>query len=337
MSQPLSHHGRILYLFVIVLVLVTGMVYIWRWVQPSDEVPPLTSPTSTISTIPPATTSSTNVVVTSTLPITQASSTEPVTTSTSMITGNVVCDATKSICVNVDALNKSFENALAVTGTAQVFENVVSWNVRDASGTVLGKGSTLAQPAATGVANPFAFKVWLLSAPTTTTGTLNVFEASAKDGQPIHVVSVPMQFSSKMTAVRIQLPKDMAQWTQLSYNIAQIGQGTAQRDALAWETHTVMIPFTSHPLEATTRVLLDTLHNINGPAMAYDLLYFSYASPHAYVTIRADVDGWAGVSAFQSVVTPIIEQNLKAVPGVKDVVRGTTSDGNMVSPDALPL
>jgi Immunoglobulin-like domain of bacterial spore germination len=79
---------------------------------------------------------------------------------------------------------------ITVRGTADVFEASVGIRVLDASGQVLAAINTQAScgPGCRGAfSTPLAFFT-----PTRQPGTIEVFEASAKDGSAIDVVSIPI-------------------------------------------------------------------------------------------------------------------------------------------------
>jgi len=84
------------------------------------------------------------------------------------------------------------DNPIHVTGEAIVFENVVSWRLRDSDGNVLTGGITEAAAPDMGQFGPFDFYVVV---PYTVNKkiTLEVFQASAKDGSDTDLVSIPLE------------------------------------------------------------------------------------------------------------------------------------------------
>ena len=84
---------------------------------------------------------------------------------------------------------ESVTSPIRVTGTANVFEATVSFEVRDGSGAVVLRDFTTAT-AGNGTRGTFdtTLAVPGLSGP----ATIVAFEASAKDGTPLHVVRVPV-------------------------------------------------------------------------------------------------------------------------------------------------
>jgi len=85
-----------------------------------------------------------------------------------------------------------FRSPFEFAGTTTAFENQFAWRVRDGKGTVLAEGTGYASSSDMGVPGPFLIRGIFSIAPTAPTGTLDVFEASAKDGTPIHDVHVPV-------------------------------------------------------------------------------------------------------------------------------------------------
>ena len=93
-----------------------------------------------------------------------------------------------------EAGNVEYENPTYIYGTTTAFENTAQWKVVDGKGTTISKGYyTVASPDV-GVPGPFSAWLFYDESPKTATGSLMVFEASAKDGQPIHQVLFPLTF-----------------------------------------------------------------------------------------------------------------------------------------------
>jgi nucleoid-associated protein YgaU len=88
--------------------------------------------------------------------------------------------------------NDIVDDPIKVCGVATAFEAVVSVRVRDGNGAILVDDTFMA--GGTGTFANFQITVALPGIPSTPNGTLILFEASAENGQPIHVVSVPVVF-----------------------------------------------------------------------------------------------------------------------------------------------
>ena len=84
---------------------------------------------------------------------------------------------------------ESVTSPIRVTGTANVFEATVSFEVRDAGDKVVLRGFTTAT-SGTGTRGTFETELAVpnLAGP----ATIVAFEASAEDGRPLHVVEVPI-------------------------------------------------------------------------------------------------------------------------------------------------
>ena len=84
----------------------------------------------------------------------------------------------------------SVSSPLTVRGTASIFEATVDYRLKDSSGKVLVEGYVMA---AGGAPDRGDFEAVLkYTAPAGEKLTLEVFEASAKDGSPINVVTVKL-------------------------------------------------------------------------------------------------------------------------------------------------
>jgi hypothetical protein len=78
------------------------------------------------------------------------------------------------------------------SGTSTAFESVIAWDVRQADGNIVASGNAHIGSQDVGIPGPFSVKGSFDKTPTTASGTLEVFEASAKDGSPIHEVMIPV-------------------------------------------------------------------------------------------------------------------------------------------------
>lgn len=84
------------------------------------------------------------------------------------------------------------ESGFAVKGNARVFENVVSIRLTDAEGNILVQTTTYANAPDAGMFG--SFEKVLKFETSETTGTLEVYQPSAKDGSEIDKVTVPVLF-----------------------------------------------------------------------------------------------------------------------------------------------
>jgi len=107
--------------------------------------------------------------------------------------------ASENISVSEPLLKAVVSNPIHVVGQARVFENVVSWRIKDAGGKIITSGTTEAAASDMGQFGPFDFWVVVPAslfasdvALTNKNITLEVFQASAKDGSDKDLVSVPL-------------------------------------------------------------------------------------------------------------------------------------------------
>jgi hypothetical protein len=90
--------------------------------------------------------------------------------------------------VTTPAEGDSLASPVTISGTANVFEGTVSIRVLDAKGKVIVSDFTTAS-CGTGCRGDYSKRVAFYSAQEQQ-GTIEVFEASAKDGKPTNVVSI---------------------------------------------------------------------------------------------------------------------------------------------------
>ncbi len=90
-----------------------------------------------------------------------------------------------AITVQSPTIGEQVSNAVTVAGTANVFEATVSIRVLDSAGHEIARTFTTAT-CGTGCRGDYSVAV-TYSVPRTQRGVIEVFESSAKDGQPINV------------------------------------------------------------------------------------------------------------------------------------------------------
>jgi hypothetical protein len=98
-----------------------------------------------------------------------------------------------NIIVAEPAANQSVGLPLTIKGKARVFENTVSFRIKDSDGTVLLENFTTADSQDIGQFGPFEASVNYPEAKGEK-GTVEVFEYSAKDGSEINKVEIPVTF-----------------------------------------------------------------------------------------------------------------------------------------------
>lgn len=98
---------------------------------------------------------------------------------------------TPAILVEHPAIGDQVSDSLRIAGTANVFEAVVSYEVRDADDRPIAQGTTMA---ACGTGCRGAFDVTVAHRPTGPRGTLVVFAVSPRDGSRIDAVRIPLRY-----------------------------------------------------------------------------------------------------------------------------------------------
>ena len=99
-------------------------------------------------------------------------------------------DRLPAILVRSPLIGEQVSSPVTVSGTADVFEAVVSITILDADGREIATSTTMAT-CGTGCRGAFSTTVGF-SVDRTQDGVVRVYEASAKDGRPIHVVDIPV-------------------------------------------------------------------------------------------------------------------------------------------------
>jgi hypothetical protein len=95
-----------------------------------------------------------------------------------------------AITVQSPLIGEQVTSPVTVSGTANVFEAVVSVRVLDQAGNELARTFTNAT-CGTGCRGSYTVTI-AYSAAQTEPGTVEVFETSAKDGQPVNVQLIPV-------------------------------------------------------------------------------------------------------------------------------------------------
>ena len=94
---------------------------------------------------------------------------------------------------------------LVIKGEARTFEATFSYRIKNSKGAVLVEGHSMT----TGTADPPAFRPFEVSVnypdPKTASGSVEVFEVSAKDGSEVSKVIVPVKFKQDVQAMNVKL------------------------------------------------------------------------------------------------------------------------------------
>lgn len=99
-------------------------------------------------------------------------------------------DRLPSILVRSPLIGEQVSSPVTISGTANVFEATVSISILDAQGSEIANTTTMAT-CGTGCRGTYSTAV-AFTIDRTQAGTVRVYEASAEDGRPIHVVDIPV-------------------------------------------------------------------------------------------------------------------------------------------------
>ena len=106
-------------------------------------------------------------------------------------TNTVVPENSANVIETLPVAGATVSNPIHVTGQARVFENVVSWRLLSSDGLEITKGTDYAEAPDMGQFGSFDFWVVVPEIKNVNV-TLEVYQASAKDGSAIDVVSIPL-------------------------------------------------------------------------------------------------------------------------------------------------
>lgn len=150
----------------------------------------------------------------------------------------ILCDSDSgSICVSDSFPNRLLTNPFTVTGTANVFESQFLWELRDANQTLLESGYAMAS----GQPGPFEIRTFFSSMPKTASGTLVLFDPSAKDGTPQDILTIPVRFPTKSMAVTYFSGGTVSEMLDI---------------CLQMKKKSVLVPRSNLPMEAALRTAL---------------------------------------------------------------------------------
>ena len=122
----------------------------------------------------------------------------------------------KNIIVSNPKENATISSPFKIEGRARVFENIVSIRLKDGDGKILFQGTTDAQSPDMGQYGSFSKEIKYTTPETS--GTLEVFESSAKDGSEINKVTIPLKFEAAA---------DEGSWVTGNYWLCRDGEWTA--------------------------------------------------------------------------------------------------------------
>lgn len=161
----------------------------------------------------------------------------------------------KIITIAEPAAGSILEQTVTVRGTTNFwpFEATLAGQVKDAQGNILGMGPLMVQAPDIGQGGPFEGTLSFTPPAEAQTGTLEIFEASAKDGSIVVQQTVAVQLGRPVTSSRIQLDSpaaDVAVTLPLHVAFRGANGNDRLRARLRWSNGTV--------LEQTVPVVLGT-------------------------------------------------------------------------------
>lgn len=124
----------------------------------------------------------------------------------------VSANARRMIAVTQPAAGSTISNPLTIKGTANFwpFEATLTAQVKDAAGNVLGVGPVMVNAPDVGQGGPFAGSITFTAPKMAQEGTLEVFEASAKDGSIVAITTTKIQLAAAQPTSAIQIDSPIA-------------------------------------------------------------------------------------------------------------------------------
>jgi hypothetical protein len=144
------------------------------------------------------------------------------------------------------AADQTLTNPFEFYGTSTAFENTISWQVKQLDGKIVAQGNIMTRSPDAGVPGQFMVKGFYDAIPNSASGTLVVFEASAEDGSPIHMVEIPVNLSTNRTKVYVywgnSKKNPQAQNCSLVYPVAHevVAPGPDDQKAVAIAMHELL-------------------------------------------------------------------------------------------------
>ncbi len=157
-----------------------------------------------------------------------------------------------------------------------------------------------------GIPGPFEIRGFILSVPKTSTGSLVLYESSAKDGTPIHLVKIPVQLPTASMKTKFYMPSgsttDCSAVVPVDLDVARSGL----------------------PVETALRALLSvgpTMSSLRSAIPAYTrLISLKVSGGTATIVLSSELQNYGGGSCNVEAIRSQIEFTLKQFPSVKNVV-----------------
>lgn len=218
---------------------------------------------------------------------------------------NTMCDTRNFICVDNSVAQEALTNPFTATGSGLSFENTINYRLVDAEGNELIEGFTMAQAPDVGQPGDFSIRDFILRVPKTSKGTLEVFEYSAKDGEPIHKARISVELPTESMKTKIYLPSNTKD---------DCG------DVTPFEIDVVR---SSLPVETAMRALLEIGPSISSKQTAIPkktrLISLKVSNGTATVVLSPELGSYGGGSCNVGAIRSQIETTLKQFNSIKNV------------------
>jgi hypothetical protein len=218
----------------------------------------------------------------------------------------MLCDDRNFICVDESVSGSLLTNPFIIEGSGMAFENTINWKLLDANNDRIAEGFVTASAADVGQAGDFQIRDFLRYAPKSSNATLQVFEYSAKDGSPIHIVSMPVRLPTTTMKTKFFMPS---------------GSTTDCSEVDPVELDVVR---SSLPVETALRTLLGVGPTMSSKRTAIPidtkLVSLKVSNGTATVVLSPELGNYGGGSCNVGAIRSQIEATLKQFSSVRNVV-----------------
>ena len=219
---------------------------------------------------------------------------------------DTICDARNFICVDDSVEGTLLASPFIVKGTGLAFESTINWRLLDGNGGIVEKGFVTADAPDIGQAGAFEIRAFILQVPRTSTGTLEVLEYSAKDGEPIHVVRIPVRLPTTSMKTKFYMSAgsdtDCSEVTPIEMDVVRSGL----------------------PVETALRTLLAIGPTMSSKRTAIPndtrLVSIKVSGGTATVVFSPELGNYGGGSCNVQAIRAQIESTLKQFPSVRTVI-----------------
>ena len=139
--------------------------------------------------------------------------------------------------------------------------------------------------------------------------------------EPTSTAVIPTPVTGTTMTVNYFVPKDITKYMSAEELYSQDKQGTDPALTVAYDKDTTTTASTEDPMRTAVQAALSILPAGGGPPHA-NVVYLKVDGISAYVMLDIDFNGWAGVSAVEAALHPVITKNLMQFSAIKYVVFG---------------